>query len=152
MFLLFVATLLNGCDGNGGSRMSGGGEQVNDGRLQVTFAKPTVTMPRAGADGFYHFGIRDCQVYRAWQGTDAGAALSRWELLFEPAPYLLPTMCIVERLEMDGRYLTIEIGTQAIGAGGCCTTYAAYRTLDGESWETRPATSVRTWKPLGVKP
>ena len=69
-------------------------------------------------------------------------------LLFKPAPYLLPKTCIRERLETDGDYLHIEIGTQAIGAGGCCTTYAAYRTRDGVTWEIRPATSIKTWKPL----
>ncbi|MGB7181769.1 MAG: hypothetical protein WBD51_07515, partial [Burkholderiaceae bacterium] len=32
--------------------------------------------------------------------------------------------------------------------GGCCTTYAAYRTRDGVTWEIRPATSIKTWQPL----
>lgn len=41
-----------------------------------------------------------------------------------------------------GKFIQIEIGTQALGAGGYCTSYAAYRSHDGENWQTRPATST----------
>lgn len=113
--------------------------------LQNTFTKPIVKISLAGGNKHNVFGVKNCHVFKAiqTQGT-----IYDWELIFKPAPYILPKMCIRERLEMEGRYLHIEIGTQAMGAGGCCTTYAAYRSLDGETWEIRPATSVKTWQPL----
>ncbi|WP_116364677.1 hypothetical protein [Parahaliea mediterranea] len=91
------------------------------------------------------FGIKACKVY---QSVMSGQARQGWELLFKPAPYPLPQQCVRERLEFDGEYIQVEIGTQAMGAGGCCTHYAAYRSRDGEHWEVRPATSITQWQPL----
>jgi len=88
------------------------------------------------------FGIKDCHVFRAYHDKE------NWEFLFKPEAYPLPQACVRERLEFDGQYIQIEIGTQALGAGGCCTSYAAYRSQDGQKWEIRPASSISQWQPL----
>lgn len=110
---------------------------------------PTFTSATVGfeADNLndYRFGIDNCKVYKLKGGA---ATNPKWELLFKPAPYALPQQCVRERLDFDGEYIQIEIGTQALGAGGCCTTYAAYRSRDGENWEIRPATTITKWQVL----
>nr|WP_321440585.1 hypothetical protein [uncultured Hyphomonas sp.] len=111
---------------------------------EPVFTTPTVELPLATGEPVL-FGIKSCKVYRS--APSAGAP-EIWTLLFEPAPYPLPQQCVRERLEFDGKYIQIEIGTQALGAGGCCTTYAAYRSSDGENWEVRPATSITEWQVL----
>lgn len=103
------------------------------------FSHPVVELPLTGGK-FMRFGIRDCEVFRATPGRDS------WDLMFRPDAYPLPQGCVRERLEFDGEFIQIEIGTQAFGAGGCCTSYAAYRSRDGENWETRPATSTTDWQ------
>ncbi|MBN7796960.1 hypothetical protein [Parahaliea mediterranea] len=117
-------------------------------KLEAKMA-PVFTTPIAelklGHDETVLFGIKACKVYRSMQ---IGSTPGNWELLFKPAPYPLPQHCVRERLEFDGEYIQIEIGTQAMGAGGCCTNYAAYRSRDGENWEIRPATSIREWRAL----
>ncbi|MEP3890422.1 MAG: hypothetical protein ABJN69_08130 [Hellea sp.] len=115
--------------------------------LQDSFTTPVFKLTTNNNSRVTLFGIKNCHVYKAAQTE---GRRGDWELLFKPAPYALPKMCIVERLEMEGDYLHIEIGTQAMGAGGCCTTYAAYRTLDGETWDIRPATSITTWQRLDI--
>mgnify|MGYP003625568915 CR=1 FL=1 len=111
---------------------------------EPVFTTPTVELPLATGEPVL-FGIKSCKVYKS--APSAGAP-ETWTLLFEPAPYPLPQQCIRERLEFDGEFIQIEIGTQALGAGGCCTTYAAYRSRDGENWEVRPATSITEWQVL----
>lgn len=148
LYLFVVIALLAACKDEGrkhGSRDTAGPKAEN---LQNSFTKPIVKIPHAGSNTYHLFGIKDCHVYQASQTQHT---ITGWQLLFKPAPYLLPKVCIVERLEMQNGYLHIEIGTQAIGAGGCCTTYAAYRSRDGETWEIRPATSIKTWQPLEVE-
>ena len=110
------------------------------------FTTPPVKLPLAHGKAM-SFGIKDCKVYRL---TDAEGAAPRWSLLFKPAPYFLPQQCVREQLAFDGKYIQIEIGTQALGAGGCCTTYAAYRSQDGENWQVRRATSTEKWQVLGT--
>ena len=108
------------------------------------FTTPPVKLPLAHGKAV-SFGIKDCKVYRL---TDAEGAAPRWSLLFKPVPYFLPQQCVREQLAFDGKYIQIEIGTQALGAGGCCTTYAAYRSQDGENWQVRRATSTEKWQVL----
>ena len=112
---------------------------------QMSLTKPAVALKSPDSGATHVFGMKNCHVYK---GVQTQNEPEDWELLFKPAFYPLPKRCIVERLEMEGEYLQIEIGTQALGAGGCCTTYAAYRTQNGETWETRPATSIKEWQPL----
>ncbi len=111
---------------------------------EPVFTTPTVKLPLANGESVL-FGIKSCKVYTS---VSSGDAAETWTLLFKPAPYPLPQQCVRERLEFDGEYIQIEIGTQAMGAGGCCTTYAAYRSRDGENWEVRPATSITEWQVL----
>jgi len=108
------------------------------------FTTPIVSLNLSG-DKVLQFGIRNCKVFKA---AKTKRSMSDWALLFEPAPYLLPQQCVRERLAFDGEYIQIEIGTQAFGAGGCCTNYAAYRSRNGEHWEIRPATSIKQWQKL----
>ncbi|MEZ5986142.1 MAG: hypothetical protein R3B94_09340 [Hyphomonas sp.] len=103
------------------------------------FSHPVVELPLEGGKAML-FGIKDCEVFRARPDSDS------WDLMFKPAAYPLPQTCVRERLEFDGDFIQIEIGTQALGAGGCCTSYAAYRSRDGEIWQTRPATSITDWQ------
>ncbi|GEM_PF-426363 len=110
-----------------------------------TFTTPVVELPLANGRAAL-FGIKACKVYRS---DPIEASAGNWTLLFEPEPYPMPQQCVRERLEFDGEYIQIEIGTQALGAGGCCTTYAAYRSQDGENWEVRPATSITEWQSVG---
>jgi len=112
--------------------------------ITPVFTTPVVSLNVSG-DKVLQFGIRSCKVFKA---VKTKSSMSDWELLFEPAPYVLPQQCVRERLAFDGEYIQIEIGTQAIGAGGCCTNYAAYRSRNGEHWEIRPATSIKEWQKL----
>ena len=111
------------------------------------FTTPVVDLHAPGGKTL-RFGIERCKVYRS---VKAENTTSPWALLFQPAPYALPQSCVRERLAFDGEYVQIEIGTQAIGAGGCCTNYAAYRSRNGEDWEIRPATSITQWQKLDAK-
>ena len=112
--------------------------------MPPAFTTPVVelTLPH---DKTILFGIKACKVYRL---VRLGNTPKTWELLFKPAPYFLPQRCVREHLEFDGEYVQIEIGTQAMGAGGCCTNYAAYRSRNGENWEIRRATSIKEWQML----
>lgn len=142
---LTFTTVLGACDSAGPEPKSEEHGRDKGQHARIAFTKPVIRLPLPDGSGYHLFGIKDCRVYRALQTNDGGGD---WTLLFEPEFYLLPTACVRERLEVEGEFLQIEIGTQAIGAGGCCTTYAAYRTKHGSSWEIRPATSIQTWQPL----
>ncbi|MGJ8562172.1 MAG: hypothetical protein ACSHXY_01360 [Alphaproteobacteria bacterium] len=143
--LFFLTLMFNAC-AEKNTQTEHSGEKLNEAaQLQNTFTKPILELPSDKHNVTHIFGIKNCHVYKAVQTQNI---VSDWQLLFKPAPYALPKTCVRERLEMEGEYLHIEIGTQAMGAGGCCTTYAAYRTLDGETWEIRPATSIKTWQLL----
>lgn len=94
------------------------------------------------------FGLHHCKVYRLEPAqSDAG-----WILLFELPPYPLPQRCVRQSLRLEEGSVQIEIGKQALGAGGCCSSFAAYRSQDGQHWETRAATSSTTWRKLGLEP
>ena len=150
ILLLFSILLLLGTLGGCADETRGADTQSEtvskNQRLENSFTTPIVKLP--SEDGFMLFGIKACHVYEAAQAQDA---ISDWELLFKPAFYPVPKQCVRERLEKEGAYLLIEIGTQGMGAGGCCTTYAAYRTKDGRNWEIRAETSRSEWQPLEKK-
>ena len=143
--LSLLALFLAACADGYGAPKSNSETLAQNSSLQDSFTTRVFKLNSNKNSSATLFGIKNCHVYKAAQTQ---GRRGDWELLFKPAPYALPKMCIVERLEMEGNYLHIEIGTQAMGAGGCCTTYAAYRTLDGETWDIRPATSVKTWQRL----
>ena len=148
LWTLLFATLMSACDSGAGKPQAGKKNSGHGEALARSFSKPVIRLALSDGSGHNLLGIKDCHVYKA---RAANGAIAEWKLLFQPAFYPLPTACIKERLEMDGGFLHIEIGTQAIGAGGCCTTYAAYRTVDGEAWEVRPATSVTSWQSLDMR-
>lgn len=140
--LVGLTVAIHACTGSASPRDA---EQKPSVDMTPTFTTPIVELKLAREEPIL-FGIKACKVYRLMR---PGKTPQDWELLFKPAPYLLPQRCVRERLEFDGEYIQIEIGTQAMGAGGCCTTYAAYRSRDGENWEIRPATSIKEWQALG---
>lgn len=146
--LLFLSLLLTACAEKSPQTEHSEEKLAVAAQLQNTFTKPILKLTLPKDNSSHVFGIKNCHVYKAAQTQNV---VSDWQLLFKPAPYALPKTCVRERLEMEGEYLHIEIGTQAMGAGGCCTTYAAYRTLDGETWEIRPATSIKTWQRLEIE-
>ncbi|GAB3284478.1 hypothetical protein [Parahaliea aestuarii] len=144
LMLVGLAIALSGCTEAGLSHDPG---TKIDSNIAPVFTTPISELKLAQGETAI-FGIKACKVYRSVQ---RGNSAENWELLFEPAPYPLPQQCVRERLEFDGEYIQIEIGTQAMGAGGCCTNYAAYRSRDGENWEIRPATSITEWQALDRK-
>lgn len=139
IFALLVFVLLSACSEREPTHIDA--DTVSE---MPNFTSDIVTLP-VRDDVVIRYGIKNCDVYQEKTTTD------EWELLFKPAPYPLPQQCVRERLDFDGEYIQIEIGTQALGAGGCCTNYAAYRSRDGIDWEIRPATSITEWSPLENK-
>lgn len=139
--------LIVACSDEGSALKQEDKKRTEAAALEESFSTPIFKLTVSDNNRATLFGIKNCYVYKAAQTE---GEVNDWRLLFKPAPYALPKMCIIERLEMQGEYLHIEIGTQAMGAGGCCTTYAAYRTKDGETWDIRPATSIKTWQPLDI--
>ena len=121
-------------------------EPPHSANVTPNFTTPPVKLPLAHGKAV-SLGIKACKVYRL---IDAEDAAPHWTLLFKPTPYFLPQQCVREQLAFDGKYIQIEIGTQALGAGGCCTTYAAYRSQDGENWQIRRSTSTGKWQTLGT--
>lgn len=121
-------------------------EPPHSANVTPNFTTPPVKLPLAHGKAV-SFGIKACKVYRL---PDAEGVPPGWTLLFKPTPYFLPQQCVREQLAFDGKYIQIEIGTQALGAGGCCTTYAAYRSQDGENWQIRRSTSTEKWQTLGT--
>lgn len=81
------------------------------------FSHPVVDLPLK--DGkFMRFRIRDCDVFPAVPGRDSCDPMIR------PDAHPLPQACVREPLEFNGEFIQIEIGPQAMGAGGCCTSFA----------------------------
>lgn len=114
--------------------------------MPPSFTTQPVELPLAQGKAI-SFAIKACKVYTL---TETRGTPTAWTLLFQPRPYLLPQQCVREHLEFDGKYIHVEIGTQALGAGGCCTTYAAYRSQDGKNWEVRRSTSAKKWQVLAT--
>lgn len=51
--------------------------------------------------------------------------------------YPMFSACQREEISADADYITVFLGRQAFGAGGCCATSGTWRSSDGEHWERR---------------
>jgi len=93
-------------------------------------------------------GVSDCTVYRAeiahedivgWKavlGADWGASYPKFM-----------TVCTRQSIAYDGKYVTVLLCAQAIGAGGGCANGGSYRSRDGEHrWQY--ARGGTGWEPL----
>ena len=78
-----------------------------------------------------HLLVYDCKVYKV---DPAEGDNVKWTLVLEGEPYLLPTSCVSQSLEVEKGYAVAFIGRQAMGAGGCCTGRPQYRSKDGLTW------------------
>lgn len=81
-----------------------------------------------------HLLVHDCEVFQV-EALDGDEV--RWTSVLKPDPYPLWTSCERQSMSFDGRTLTVTLGRQAFGAGGCCATGGTYRTVDGRTWKKR---------------
>lgn len=51
--------------------------------------------------------------------------------------YPMISVCQREDVSSDADYITVFLGRQAFGAGGCCATSGTWRSSDGRTWERR---------------
>lgn len=51
--------------------------------------------------------------------------------------YPMISACQREDISSDADYITVFLGRQALGAGGCCATSGTWRSPDGRHWERR---------------
>lgn len=51
--------------------------------------------------------------------------------------YPMFSACQREEISADADHITVSLGRQAFGAGGCCATSGTWRSADGEHWERR---------------
>lgn len=77
-----------------------------------------------------HLALDDCQVFRI-------AADGLRDKVLTTDPYPMLSACKVQKVSADGDFITVELGRQALGAGGCCATEGLWRSRDGIAWERR---------------
>jgi hypothetical protein len=78
-----------------------------------------------------HLLVNNCKVYKV---DPAPRGNVTWTQVLEGEFYPLPTMCVSQSLKEDKGVVTVFLGRQAFGAGGCCTGRPTYRTRDGITW------------------
>ena len=76
--------------------------------------------------------VRECKVYNL---ADKPRFDGVRPVLVRPDFYPWPTVCVRESIEGDSAHVTLTIGRQGFGAGGCCATGGTYRSRDGRVWE-----------------
>lgn len=76
--------------------------------------------------------VHDCEVFQVEPLADGGVT---WTKVLEPDFYPLWTSCIRQSLKVNAGVVTVELGRQAFGAGGCCASGGVYRSSDGRSWK-----------------
>lgn len=79
-----------------------------------------------------HLLLHDCEVFLV--EARAGGEV-RWTSVLKPEPYPFWTSCERQSMAFDGSALTVRLGRQALGAGGCCATGGSYRSADGRNWK-----------------
>lgn len=80
-----------------------------------------------------HLLVNNCKVYRV---DPAEGENVTWTKVLEGDFYPLPTSCIRQSMSTDKKgNVTVFIGRQAMGAGGCCTGEPRYRSADGLVWK-----------------
>ncbi|RBL85904.1 hypothetical protein DDE05_13970 [Streptomyces cavourensis] len=81
-----------------------------------------------------HLLVHECKVYKVDPAEGDNVA---WTLVLEGDFYPLPTSCIRQELTATKGGVTVFLGRQAFGAGGCCTGTPEYRSTDGLTWKPR---------------
>ena len=89
--------------------------------------------------------VLDCKVYNL---ADAHDALGRRSAVLKPDFYPWPTACMRQSVSGDADWVTVTLGRQGIGAGGCCATGGTYRTKDGRVWEREVGNGK--WAPVAA--
>lgn len=79
-----------------------------------------------------HLALVDCEVFLV--GADG-----RREKVLTTDFYPMFSACKIQKVSADAEYVTVELGRQAFGAGGCCATEGTWRSKDGKVWERRRA-------------
>ncbi len=99
------------------------------------------TPPPAAADAATHFhaliggtpvhlALADCEVF--FVAPDGGR-----EKVLSTDFYPMLSVCMRQNVSADADFITVELGRQAFGAGGCCATEGTWRSRDGKTWERR---------------
>lgn len=97
--------------------------------------------PAAGRGGGEHFRtvrdgrpvelvLDDCEVFLVRQKEPRERVLST-------DFYPMFSVCVRQEIVANDDYITVILGRQAIGAGGCCATGGTWRSRDGRNWERR---------------
>lgn len=77
-----------------------------------------------------HLALLDCEVFLV--GQDAPR-----ERVLTTDFYPMPSVCMRQEISADADFVTVELGRQALGAGGCCATGGRWRSRDGVHWQRR---------------
>lgn len=76
--------------------------------------------------------VNDCEVFQVEPLKNGGV---KWTSVLEPDFYPMWTMCVRQSLKVSAGVVTVELGRQAFGAGGCCASGGVYRSTDGVNWK-----------------
>jgi len=77
-----------------------------------------------------HLVLQDCEVFFV-------AADGRRDKVLSTDFYPMPSVCKIQNVATNAQFVTVELGRQAFGTGGCCATAGTWRSRDGKTWERR---------------
>lgn len=77
-----------------------------------------------------HLALDDCEVFRVLPD-------GRREQVLTTDFYPMLSVCQRQEVSADSEYVRVELGRQALGAGGCCATGGTWRSRDGQHRERR---------------
>ena len=80
--------------------------------------------------------VHDCKVFNL---ADPPRIDGQRPVILKPEFYPWPTACMRQSVEGDSAWVTVTLGRQCVGAGGCCATGGTYRSRDGRAWEREGA-------------
>ncbi|WP_411880674.1 hypothetical protein [Polaromonas sp. YR568] len=131
-FLLAVAivTSLPGCDFSESSKASAA--SMSKEAIATREAPPELVFKGQLAEKPAYLLVYDCEVFQVELLKDGGV---KWTRVLEPDFYPMWTMCVRQSLKVNAGVVTVELGRQAFGAGGCCASGGVYRSVDGVNWK-----------------
>lgn len=77
-----------------------------------------------------HLALEDCTVFFV-------APDGRREEVLSTDFYPMLSACKVQEVSANADFIHVELGRQALGAGGCCATGGTWRSRDVRVWERR---------------
>ncbi len=77
-----------------------------------------------------HLALDDCEVFRVLPD-------GRRERVLTTDFYPMLSVCQRQEVSADAEYVLVQLGRQALGAGGCCATGGTWRSRDGQHWQRR---------------